>query len=341
MQAAQFILRNRSSTGTVLLRLGTNTYQAYNAWGGHSFYPSEHGPERGSLISFDRPCAPSFFEYDVYMVRWLEAMSKKHGFKLDFASNFDVHHDPKLLSRYKLVITGSHDEYWSREEFDAFEQRIYNEGGNTAFFGANTAYFQVRYADINRPPDGEDWGRQLVCHKGMHDPITTRNSKIRTELLATTQFRENSRRPETILTGGAYQGWFKPDSSQHPAYKVSSSESFLFEGTGLKNGDTVAKVIGYEWDNRDPDGDGKMLFDIKGFKEAQSRRSNMQVLMRGDVIDVDGKHGIAEAIYFTSHAGAKVFNAGTVRWAWGLGKEGFTSTAFQKFNENLVQSFIA
>jgi hypothetical protein len=33
-----------------------------------------------------------------------------------------------------------------------------------------------------------------------------------------------------------------------------------------------------------------------------------------------------------------VFNAGAVRWAWGLGKEGFVNPAFQRFNENLIRA---
>jgi hypothetical protein len=45
---------------------------------------------------------------------------------------------------------------------------------------------------------------------------------------------------------------------------------------------------------------------------------------------------LAEAVYFVSPAGAKVFNAGSIRWAWGLGRAGFEREAFQRFNENLV-----
>jgi hypothetical protein len=36
-----------------------------------------------------------------------------------------------------------------------------------------------------------------------------------------------------------------------------------------------------------------------------------------------------------------VFNAAVIRWAWGLGKPGFVSLGFQKFNENLVRQLSA
>ena len=67
----------------------------------------------------------------------------------------------------------------------------------------------------------------------------------------------------------------------------------------------------------------------------------VKVLFAGHALGADGRPGVAEATYFQSPAGAKVFNAGSVRWAWGLGKEGFANAAFQRFNENLVRMLSA
>jgi len=58
-------------------------------------------------------------------------------------------------------------------------------------------------------------------------------------------------------------------------------------------------------------------------------------------IDINGKPGIAEAVYFVSKAGAQVFNAGSIWWCWGLGKEGYESEPFKRFHENLVLAFLA
>ena len=62
------------------------------------------------------------------------------------------------------------------------------------------------------------------------------------------------------------------------------------------------------------------------------------MLFRGEAMDADGDPGLAAATWFVSPAGAKVFNAGTVRWAWGLTKPGFANPAFARFNENLVRA---
>jgi len=336
VRAAQWMVSNPARSGAVLCRLGTNTYQAYNPWGGHSLYPNDDNEGRGLMVSFDRPTPLSFYEYDAYLVAWLEAMAPSLG-GVDYAGNFDVHVDPALMDPYRLVITGGHDEYWSKEEFDAFQRRIFTQGRNTAFFGGNTAYCQVRYGDLNRAPGAADLGRQLVCYKTSSDPIARRAGKLDPSLLITANFRQDARRPETMLLGGAFQDWFDAASAQRPAYRVARTDLPFFAGTGWKVGDTAAEVVGYEWDNRDPLGDGRRLWDAARSRIAAIDPAAVSVLFRGEAAGASGRPGVAEATWFTSPAGAKVFNAGTIRWSWGLGKEGFAQPAFRKFNENLVR----
>ncbi|MBA3812575.1 MAG: hypothetical protein H0X27_13215 [Caulobacteraceae bacterium] len=340
VRAAFWIVSNPRRSGAVLARLGTNTYQAYNPWGGHSLYPNEDDERRGLMVSFDRPTPPAFFEYDAYLVAWLESLAPSLG-GVDYAGNFDVHADPGLIEAYPLVITGAHDEYWSGEEFDAFQRRIFEHGGNTAFLGADAAYCQVRYGDLDRAPGGASRGRQMVCYKTAADPIARRGDVGGSTLLVTGNFRSGARRPETMLMGGAFQSWFDPASDQRPAYRVVRIDLPLFAGTGWKAGDVAAEVVGYEWDNRDPLGDGRRLWDAGRSRIPVLDPARVSVLFRGEAIDAHGKPGVAEATWFTSPAGAEVFDAGSVRWAWGLGKEGFVRPAFQKFNENLVRQLSA
>ncbi len=339
VKAAFWIVTNPKRAGAVLVRLGTNTYQAYNTWGGHSLYPNDDDESRGLLVSFDRPTPPSVFEYDVFLIAWLESLAPSLG-GVDYAGNFDVHTDPTLIERYLLVITGSHDEYWSGEEMDAFRRRIFKLGRNTAFLGADAAYCQIRYGDLNRAPGAPDLGRQLICYKTSVDPILTRAGKADPRRLATNNFRTGARRPETMLMGGAFQNFFDADSPQRPPYKVVGDHP-LFAGTGWKAGDVAAEVVGYEWDNRDPLGDGKRLWDAAKSLDPALDPAAVTVLMRGEPVGQDGRPGLAEATLFRSSAGARVFNAGSVRWVWGLGKDGFASPAFRRFNENLVRSLIA
>ncbi|HEY2178238.1 MAG TPA: N,N-dimethylformamidase beta subunit family domain-containing protein, partial [Caulobacteraceae bacterium] len=282
---------------------------------------------------------PDLFEYDVFLVQWLEGLAGLGG--VDYASNFDIHATPGFMDPYPLVITSAHDEYWSGEEFDAFHARIFDRGSNTCFFGADAAYCQVRYADVNAAPGAVQLGRQIVCYKDAADPIALRAGKLDPTLLVTSNFRDEARRPETMLMGGAYQNWFEPASAQRPAYHVARTDLPFFAGTGWKVGDVAADVVGYEWDNRDPEGDGKRLWDKARSRVAAIDPIAIKVLFHGHAIDDEGHPGLAEATYFVSPAGAQVFNAGTVRWAWGLGKPGFANPAFARFNENLVRALSA
>lgn len=338
----QTLVRPRKPRGDVLVKLSTNTWQAYNAWGGHSLYPTEDDAPGGSLVSFDRPGASSFHEYEVYLVTWLEGLAARTGFSIDYAANFDVHNEPGLLDAYRLVVCGSHDEYWSMEEFDAFERRILVRGGNTIFTGANTGYWQVRYADIDCAPGTPDRGRQMVCHKSRKDPIARRGGPADPQLLVTAMFRDAGRRPESMLMGSAYENWFQPqpDGSPRVPYHVARTDLPFFRDTGLAVGDAVADVVGYEWDNRDPDGDGTRLFRPNVSRIAELPPDAAQVLFTASPIGQNGVQGRAEAIYFRSPAGAKVFNAGSIRWAWGLSRPGFATEAFQRFNTNLFSDFL-
>jgi len=100
-------------------------------------------------------------------------------------------------------------------------------------------------------------------------------------------------------------------------------------------------VVGYEWDNRDPARDGARLYDPARSHVSALAANRVKVLLRAETVDVAGKPGVAEAVYFVSPAGAKVFDAGSIRWSWGLGKEGYARPSFQRLNENLVHWLLA
>ncbi len=305
--------------------------------GGHSLYNSAIFGDRDVMVSFDRPTYPGFFEYEVFLVAWLDEMAAKKGLKVGYISDFDLHNDPGILDGYKVLVSHGHDEYWTKEMFDAVEDRIFKKGKNVVFLGANTAYWQMRYADINQAPGSSSFGRQMICYKDSDDPIVQRFASEKDALpYVTQQFRWKNRRPETMLTGVGYQNYFEPKESG-PFYDMEVAQTSLpfFEGTNWKAGDKLRGLLGYEWDNRDPDGDGKRLWADGVSANAQIPADKITVLFSGKAVDVAGKPGLAEAVYWESSAGARIFSAGTIRWDWGLGKQGFVDTGFQRFNENL------
>jgi len=332
----------RQSTGDILVKLSTNTYQAYNAWGGHSNYQDDFTFNYGAMVSFDRPTRSQFFRWEYYYVMWLEKFAAQHGLTVGYASDFDTHSDKTLFEKYRLVIALGHDEYWSRREFDHFYERIFRLGKNTLFLGANMAFRQVRYSDIHRPGVHPFMGRQMLSFKQEDDPIV--RDGVHGKLDMAQEFRAYARRPETMLMGVGYQSFFRHGPEFRIAYHVSDAVNDpvfrdLFRGTGYHVGDDAADVVGYEWDNRDPKGDGRRLWN-KSSSIPPVPEKDVHVLFNGHPVNYQGKQGLAEAVYFKSPAGARVFSAGTVRWAWGLTKKGFERKEFRRLNGNLLLWFL-
>jgi hypothetical protein len=170
-----FIVRADGRARDLLVVMPTNTWQAYNAWGGKSIYvynSSERptvigakgtGPyalqERAAKVSFDRPMTNVIAEYnwvlrtEFPLIWWLE----RQGYNLTYTDDLGVHSQPAELRPplTKTVAIAGHSEYWTKEMRDNMEAAR-DAGANIASFSANTAYWQVRL---------ENAGRSLVCFK--------------------------------------------------------------------------------------------------------------------------------------------------------------------------------
>ena len=238
-----FIVRPAGPTDSrILLQLATNTYSAYNNWGGYSFY-SYHG--RGGLqghrVSFDRPLAGLFDRWERDFVEWAEGA----GYALDYCANSDLEWHPELLDNYRLVLSVGHDEYWSAPMRDHLEAYI-AAGGNAAFFSGNSVCWRVR---------SEDEGRALVCWKQQFnmDPAYAAGDYAN---LSTLWSHHLVGRPENELTGvGFLYGGYHLSHGQYMdgsgAFAVHRPEHWVFAGTDLQRGDNFGgehTIVGYECD---------------------------------------------------------------------------------------------
>jgi hypothetical protein len=226
----------------VLLQLTINTYNAYCNWGGYSLYAyNGRNKVQGRRVSFNRPIAGQFAQWERDFVRWAEGA----GYKLDYAVNSDLEFRPEMLKHYKLVLSVGHDEYWSAPMRDNLEKFIAG-GGNVAFLSGNTCCWQVR---------SEEGGRALVCFKQAYkaDLLYARGER---KLLSTLWSHHLVGRPENGLTGvGFLHGGYHRSHGQlmngSGAFTVHRPEHWLFAGTKLKRGATFGgkdSIVGYECD---------------------------------------------------------------------------------------------
>lgn len=248
---ALFVVRPRSAAlggSTTLYKLAWATYHAYNASGGGSLYhnggwlPSDApshvttmrpGGGTGGALSFPNdsdvydPASPreGFAHWDAPMIAWLERRSHQ----VDYCTDLDIQLEPGMLEPYRLLLSVGHDEYWSAEVRSAV-QRFASGGGNVAFFGGNTCWWRVTF---------DDDGDRMSC---LHPPVSAERSDQWWRI-----------EPENTLTGVSYRnggGWWK-GAREALGFTVQHSGHWIFEGTGLRDGDTFGaaeRLVGYECD---------------------------------------------------------------------------------------------
>lgn len=275
-----------------IVQVPVNTWQAYNDWGGKSLYDNlSTGGRRANRVSFDRPYdwapAPGGqpLEWEYPLVRWLE----RSGYDVSYQTDVDTDADPSSLLRHRLVISAGHGEYWTKTIRDAF-QAARDSGGNLAFMGANTGYWQVRY---------EDGGRTIVAYKSRNDPEPN-------PALKTTMFRDLvPPRYECELIGIQSQGvglnW---PPSDYNVVGASLSDPWM-RGTGFHAGDVLRGIVSVESDT------------IPGNQTAADSCGHKLTVFFHHETGSD-KSGNADAVRYTAPSGARVFASGSHTFAWGL-----------------------
>jgi hypothetical protein len=301
----------------ILLQLSTNTYNAYNNWGGFSVYGfNGTAGVQGHRVSFDRPGRPQFSEWEQPFVAWAE----QNGFILDYAANADLEARPEILANYRLILSVGHDEYWSGPMRDSVEKFI-AAGGNAAFFSGNAVCWQTRT---------EDNGRAFTCWKQNYflDPVfNTRDFRT----LSTAWSHHLVKRPENQLTGvgflwGGYRGSHGQFVGEPAEYTVHRPEHWVFAGTDLRRGAVFGgkdTIVGYETDGWEIEWRDGLPFPTHrdGTPETFTVLATCPVRWHPDDCEwyerwEKGRTGAACLGVYTK--GGTVFTAATTDWSHGL-----------------------
>ena len=277
-------------TAAMLLELSTNTWHAYNDFGGKNLYtggttvslqrPMAKGylhkpPGAGRRVTVTKPPDPQMATHVGYLslnhlspyagsagwpdwelpfLQWAE----REGYAVDVVTNADLEDHPRLLddhgaAGYRLLLSVGHDEYWSSPMRDTVEDFIAG-GGNAAFLSGNTSFWQVRLEG----PTPEGPAASMVGYKGMlkNDPCygTDRVSEL------TSIWSDHLiGRPENHMTGvsfarGGYHRIGKRATNGAGGYTIHRPDHWIFDGTGIGYGDLLgagATIVGYECDGCD------------------------------------------------------------------------------------------
>lgn len=171
-----FVVRPSSpGTSKVLCKVDVNTYQAYNYWGGGSFYWDYSGSSlaRDSVIAFDRPLYHDWAFNFYYQYRLFVRLMDSLGYAMEFCNNIDIEKPgppgsgfgQDLLGNYPMLVIWNHDEYWAKAERDNTEWfKGETQHGNIARFAPNTCYRRVYWVG-----ESEDEYAKLKCAKDFYD----------------------------------------------------------------------------------------------------------------------------------------------------------------------------
>jgi hypothetical protein len=311
-----FIVRNDGNTSNVLFQTSDSTWQAYNLYGGASFYSGGTNRTQAVKLSYNRPFATRggveahdwLFSNEYPMIRFLE----QNGYDVSYVSGLDVHSDPSLLPKHKVFLSVGHDEYWSKQQ-RANVTAARDAGVNLAFFSGNEVYWKTRWEPSQ---DGTSTpNRTLVTYKDTWAGVRTDPVEA-TATWRDPRFGDLGFGPENGLTGTMYMS-----NNTDLALTVSSAEGKyrLWRNTtltSLADGQTAAladHTVGYE-SNEDIDNGSRPA----GLVRLSTTTGPTPEYLQDFGLVVKPGTTTHHVTLYRAASGALVFSAGTIQWCWGL-----------------------
>lgn len=293
-----FVLRDERPA-EVVFQCSDLTWQAYNRWPdkGSVYDDGERfwtwGP--GVDVSFDRPygryCqlvdAPlstgsgEFLLWEMPVAFWLESQ----GVDVTYVSNLDVHRQPETLLRARGFLSVGHDEYWTLEMFEGVRRAV-ESGVSVAFLSANTCCGRVALR-----ASGDGRRDRILTRVDRFGGVDPRELAWFPELAG---FPGTTPR-ESLLIGARTQ----VPATGSADWICTAPEHWIFEGTGMRAGDAIPGLVGWEY-HGGPE-------EIPG----------LEVVASGETRSHHGA-GRYHATVYPGPRGNFVFNAATCWWGDGL-----------------------
>lgn len=329
-----WIVAPKEPTAKVAILASSNTWNAYNNFGGRSNYinsnclpPQPTVNARQDLIRYqdqafntwgfddDQYCPLSFERPEIGNLvpagvepgdpirgrlacgmaptEWrLLAWMEREGFEYDYYSEADLDDGTLALDAYRVLMLSVHPEYWTRTMFDRLKTWVQERGGRLMYLGGNGLNCEVEMApdgssmrckSMLRPKPGE-LGMYDENDRGVyHDSRFARAHVSEASLLGVVTTHTG------IMTAAPY--------------KVVDDTSWVFAGTGLRNGGLfglqglqergAGGASGHETDKMSP-----------------NSPPGTRLLAKG----LNPDDGGSEMVTYETESGGAVFSVGSITW---------------------------
>ncbi len=319
--------------------LGLSTYDTHRDGSG-VFYSSRLRP----LVNNYSPQSTIWsFNADTHVTDWLEAS----GTPFDVVTDEDIHESGVAsLSDYRVIVTGTHPEYWTTDMLDALAAYL-DRGGRLMYLGGNGFYWRIachptrggEAIEVRRPESGPRFwasrpGEHHLSFSGERGGLWKHIGRPPQSLVGV----------GTVATGFDRSGWYvkKPDIDDNPR------ASWIFEGvSGAMIGDfgvLGGGAAGIELDGADetlgtpPE---TIVLASSDGHSAYYMLSPDEIVFNHAAVTADANPRVrADMVYFTLPSGAGVFSTGSISWAASLGWNSYDNDV-ARITGNVLRRFAA
>ena len=277
-----------------------------------NFRPRYRMPPQ-SLAAF----SPRHLNGDMHLLHWLDSK----GFEYDVITDHDLHYaGVELLSPYRVILTGTHPEYWTAPMLDAMEG-YQADGGRLMYLGGNGFYWITSF-DPDRPHIAEvrRWRGTRAWEAAPGECYHSTTG----EMGGIWRFR--NRAPQKMVgVGFTSQGAGRNRPYKRQPDSFDPKAAFIFEGVGEDEliGDFPALVLehgagGFEIDRLDHDqgtpNHALLLASAEGFTDLYQISIEDQLCCNPNTGGSKNPMVRSDMIYMEGPKGGATFSVGSISW---------------------------
>ena len=277
---------------------------------------------------------------DFCLLDWLEAQGQSY----DVITDDDLHAEGlPLLADYRVVLTGCHPEYHSRQMLDALSAYL-GRGGRLMYMGGNGFYWRVSYPashpgmiEMRRAEDGtrawvEATGEYYHSSTGEYGGL----------------WRRQGRAPNALAgVGFVAQGFDRSSYYRRTAASRDPRARFIFDGVddeilgdfGLSGGGAA----GLELDAFNPGlGSPAWALVVASSEEHSNAFQLVNEEMNVSFAGADGRFSPAvraDMVFYEHPGGGAVFSTGSISYVGSLAHQGYANNISQ-LTLNVLRRFI-
>jgi N,N-dimethylformamidase len=279
---------------------------------------------------------------DLHLIDWLEA----RGFEYDVITDEDMHREGAALLRpYRVVLTGTHPEYYSGAMLDAMEDYL-GAGGRLMYLGGNGFYWVASYhpdkPHLIEVRKAEGGSRAWQARPGEYFHSTTgERGGI---------WRNRARAPQKLVgVGFAAQGFDRSSYYRRMPDSRDPRGAFIFAGVSEEEligdfGLCGSGAAGFEIDRYDLTLGSPPNALLLASSEEHS--DNLQRVVEEVLFQYPGAGGTqdwgvrSDIVYFTTAGGGAVFSASSIAWCGSLAHNNYNNNV-SRITENVLRRFAA